>query len=139
MLRLVLEHLEEVIAYWYQLYALHFGDRRSLSEPEFRDLFYNALSRNTKDLLEGDIDRYSIDTLRTGELLCERNVPFAEIVASLHLYEESAYTVPTENSESGEKSRVLRRGGRMSPACISSSDPLSLGFYADSVVGRLWS
>jgi hypothetical protein len=91
-LQLVLEHLEEVIAYWYQLYVLHFGDRRSLSEPEFRDLFYNALSRNAKDLLEGDMDRYSIDTIRTGELLCERNVPFAEIVASLHLYEESAYT-----------------------------------------------
>ena len=91
-LRLVLEHLEEVIAHWYQLYVLHFGDTRSLSEPEFRDLFYNALSRNTKDLLEGDMDRYAIDTIRTGELLCERNVPFAEIVASLHLYEESAYT-----------------------------------------------
>jgi len=91
-LRLVLEHLEEVIAHWYQLYVLHFGDRRSLSELDFRDLFYNALSRNTKDLLEGDMDRYSIDTIRTGELLCERNVPFAEIVASLHLYEESAYT-----------------------------------------------
>jgi DNA-binding NtrC family response regulator len=91
-LTLVLEHLPEVIGHWYQLYVLHFGDRRSLSEPEFRDLFYNALSRNTKDLLEGDMDRYAIDTIRTGELLCERNVPFAEIVASLHLYEESAYT-----------------------------------------------
>jgi two-component system, NtrC family, response regulator AtoC len=92
-LRLVLEHLEEVIEHWYQLYVLHFGDRRSLSEAEFRELFYFALSRNTKDLLEGDMDRYAIDTIRTGELLCERNVPFAEIVASLHLYEESAYTV----------------------------------------------
>ncbi|MGA9723785.1 MAG: hypothetical protein WBQ86_15105 [Candidatus Binatus sp.] len=71
-LRLVLEHLEEVIAYWYQLYVLHFGDKRSLSEPDFREIFYNALSRNTKDLLEGDMDRYSINTIRTGELLCER-------------------------------------------------------------------
>ena len=92
-LGLVLEHLSEVIEYWYRLYVLHFGDQRSLSEPEFRDIFYNALSRNTKDLLEGDMDRYAIDTIRTGELLCERNVPFAEIVASLHLYEESAYSV----------------------------------------------
>ena len=91
-LSLVLEHLGEVIEHWYQLYVLHFGDTRSLSEPEFRDLFYNALSRNTKDLLAGDMDRYAINTIRTGELLCERNVPFAEIVASLHLYEESAYT-----------------------------------------------
>jgi DNA-binding NtrC family response regulator len=92
-LGLVLEHLSEVIEHWYRLYVLHFGDRRSLSEPEFRDIFYNALSRNTKDLLEDDMDRYAIDTIRTGELLCERNVPFAEIVASLHLYEESAYSV----------------------------------------------
>ena len=38
------------------------------------------------------MDRYAVDTIRTGEMLCERNVPFAEIVASLHLYEESAYT-----------------------------------------------
>ncbi|MGH7779123.1 MAG: sigma 54-interacting transcriptional regulator [Candidatus Binataceae bacterium] len=89
----VLEHLGEVLDHWYQLYVLHFGDERSLSEAEFRDLFYNALSRNSKDLLEGDMDRYAIDTIETGELLCERNVPFAEIVASLHLYEESAYTV----------------------------------------------
>src|SRR5208337_2286177 len=91
-LRLVLDHLEEIIQHWYQLYVVHFGDRRSLSEPEFHDIFYNAISRNTKDLLEGDMDRYAIDTIRTGELLCERNVPFAEIIASLHLYEESAYT-----------------------------------------------
>ncbi|MGC2758667.1 MAG: sigma-54 dependent transcriptional regulator [Candidatus Binatus sp.] len=93
----MLERLEQVVEHWYQLYALHFGDTRSLSEPEFRDLFYTALSRNTKDLIEGDMDRYAIDTIRTGELLCERNVPFAEIIASLHLYEESAYTAfPTD-------------------------------------------
>jgi len=88
----VLEHLGEVVEHWYQLYVLHFGDKRSLSESEFREVFYNALARNTKDLLDGDMDRYAVDTIRTGELLCERNVPFAEIVASLHLYEESAYT-----------------------------------------------
>ena len=88
----VLERLGEVVEHWYQLYVLHFGDKRSLSEREFRDLFHDALSRNTRDLLDGDMDRYAIDTIRTGELLCDRNVPFAEIVASLHLYEESAYT-----------------------------------------------
>ena len=96
-LTILLERLEEVVENWYQLYVLHFGDRRSLSEPEFRELFYNALSRDTKYLIEGDMDRYAIDTILTGELLCERNVPFAEIVASLHLYEESAYTVFPKN------------------------------------------
>jgi hypothetical protein len=83
----VSERLKEVVEHWYQLYLLHFGDKRALSEPEFREFLYNALSRNTKDLLDGDMDRYAIDTIRTGEMLCERNVPPAEIVASLHLYE----------------------------------------------------
>ena len=96
-LKLVLDNLSGVVDHWYQLYVVHFGDTRTLSEPEFRDIFYNALSRNTQDLLEGDMDRYAIDTIRTGELLCERNVPFAEIVASLHLYEESAYTAFPKN------------------------------------------
>ena len=88
----VLEHLSEVVEHWYQLYVIHFGETASLSELEFGDIFFNALSRNTRDLLEGDMDRYAVDTIRTGEILCERNVPFAEVVASLHLYEESAYT-----------------------------------------------
>ena len=92
-LKMVSERLVEVVEHWYQLYVLHFGDSRSLSEAEFRDLFYDALSRGTKDLLERNMDRYAVDTIRTGELLRERNVPFAEVVASLHLYEESAHTV----------------------------------------------
>jgi two-component system, NtrC family, response regulator AtoC len=93
----VLEHLSEVVEHWYQLYIIHFGESASLAEPEFRDIFLNSLSRNTRDLLEGDMDRYAVDTMRTGELLCERNVPFAEVVASLHLYEESAYTAFPKN------------------------------------------
>lgn len=96
-LTMVSEHLAEVVDRWYQLYILHFGDTRSLAEAEFRDLFYNALLRNTKDLLVGDMDRYAVDTIHTGELLCERKVPFAEVVASLHSYEQSAYTVFPKN------------------------------------------
>ncbi len=87
----VLNRLGEVVEHWHQLYVIHFGETRSLSEREFRELFYNALSRDTRDLLDGDMDRYAVDTIRTGEMLCELNVPFAEIVVSLHLYEESAY------------------------------------------------
>jgi transcriptional regulator with PAS, ATPase and Fis domain len=89
----VYEHLGEVVEHWYQLYTVHFGDTRSLLKTEFCELFYNALLRNTKDLLDGDMDRYAADTIRTGELLCDLNVPFAEVVASLHLYEESVYKV----------------------------------------------
>jgi hypothetical protein len=80
-----------VIAHWYQLHVLHFGDQRTMTESEFREVFYAALSRNTQCLLVDDMDRYAIETIRTGEALRERRVPFAEIVASLYLYEESAY------------------------------------------------
>ncbi len=89
----IYERIDEVVEHWHRLYVLHLGDQRSLPESEFRDFFHNALSRNMKDLLEGDMDRYAIDTIRSGELLCERNVPFAEVVVSLHLYEESAHRV----------------------------------------------
>jgi transcriptional regulator with PAS, ATPase and Fis domain len=92
-LTIIAERLGEVLQHWYQLYVLHFGDKRSLSESEFREIFGVALSRDTRRLLVGDMDGYAIDTIRTGELLCERKVPFAEIVASLHLFEESAYGV----------------------------------------------
>ncbi len=96
-LKTVLERLDEVVVHWYKLYALYFGDERSLSDAEFRDLFQGALARNIGDLLSDDMDRYAINTTRTGEQLCERGVPFSEVVASLHLYEESAYTVfPTD-------------------------------------------
>jgi len=89
MLRVVLERMDDVINYWYQLYVVHFGDDRTLGELEFRDLFKTALARNTEHLIKGDMDAYAIDTIRAGERLAERRVPFAEVVASLHLYEEA--------------------------------------------------
>lgn len=92
-LTLVLDRLDEVVEHWYRLYILHFGDHRSLSELEFRKIYFSALSRSTAHLIEGDMDRYAATTIRTGEQLCERRVPFAEVVASLHLYEESAHQV----------------------------------------------
>ena len=89
----IVERIEDVVGRWYELYVLHFGDERSLGQSEFHDIFLGALSRNTRDLLEGDMDSYAIDTIRTGELLAERKVPFAEVIASLHLYEEAAHSV----------------------------------------------
>src|SRR5208282_3598137 len=82
-LKLIVERLGDVIEHWYQLYVLHFGDQRTLSEPEFREVFAPALARETQCLLDGDMDRYTIETIRAGEGLCERRVPFAEVVASL--------------------------------------------------------
>jgi transcriptional regulator with PAS, ATPase and Fis domain len=91
MLNVVLEHMDEVITYWYQLYVVHFGDDRTLGELEFSDLYRKALAGNTRHLINGDMDAYAIDTIRAAERLAERRVPFAEVVASLHLYEEAVY------------------------------------------------
>ena len=93
MLKAILERMDEVIRRWYQLYVIHFGDDRSLSETEFNELYKEALIRDTSELLAADMDGYAINTIRTGERLAERRVPFAEVVASLHLFEESVYQV----------------------------------------------
>ena len=83
----------EVVAIWYQLYTLHFGEARSLSEAEFSRIFEPALFRNKNDLLEMNMDRYAEDVRNLGKILAERGVPLQEIIASLHLFEEAAQKV----------------------------------------------
>jgi transcriptional regulator with PAS, ATPase and Fis domain len=83
----------EVVERWYHLYVLHFGDSRSLSEPEFRAIFEDALERNKNDLLRGDMDAYAADLHRLGEVLAEHHVTLQEIIASLHLFEEAAQSI----------------------------------------------
>ncbi len=83
----------EVVADWYRLYTLHFGDARTLSEAEFFRIFEPALLRNKNDLLEKNMDRYAEDVRSLGESLAERGVPLQEIIASLQLFEQSAQKV----------------------------------------------
>ncbi|MGH7934959.1 MAG: sigma 54-interacting transcriptional regulator [Candidatus Binataceae bacterium] len=92
-LKLVQERVDEVLTHWYRLYLLHFGDERTLTEPEFRDIFHSALSNSMTHLLAGHMNDYTLAMIRTGERLAERRVPFSEVIVSLHLYEESAYMV----------------------------------------------
>jgi len=87
----------EVIATWYQLYVLHFGDARALSEAEFTRIFEPALLRNKNDLLEKNMDHYAEDVRKLGALLAERGVPLQEIIASLHFFEEAARSVFPQN------------------------------------------
>ena len=42
----VSERLGEVVEHWYQLYVLHFGDKRALSEPEFEVLLQRAFAKH---------------------------------------------------------------------------------------------
>jgi two-component system response regulator AtoC len=83
----------EVVRVWYDLYQLHFGDRRALSETEFRSIFEPALLRNQECLLRKDMDGYARAILKLGEELSEHHVPLQEIIASLHLFEEAAQAV----------------------------------------------
>ncbi len=92
-LRILLEVLRrcqhEVLQVWYQLYTSHFGEARTLSEREFCDLYGRDLSHMVANLLEGNIENFIASLRATGEHLVERGIPFREMVASLHLFEES--------------------------------------------------
>jgi len=88
----------DVVAGWYQLYALHFGDARTLSEGEFFRIFEPAIFRNKNDLLEKNMDRYAQDVRALGEQLAERGVPLQEIIASLQLFEQAAMKVFPEGT-----------------------------------------
>ncbi len=92
-LSVVLQRRTEVVRHWNQLYILHFGSSRSLSDAEFAQVFEPAIERNMLALLEGDMDSYASHVIRLGDLLAERGVPIDEVIASLHLFEESAHTV----------------------------------------------
>jgi transcriptional regulator with PAS, ATPase and Fis domain len=96
-LQAIYERRREVLGYWHQLYVLHFGDSRTLSEAEFMRIFEPALAIVESHLLTKDMDSYARGVIQLGEQLAERHVPLQEIIASLHLFEEAAQAVfPTE-------------------------------------------
>jgi transcriptional regulator with PAS, ATPase and Fis domain len=99
LLSIIRDRRDEIVADWYRLYALHFGDARILSEAEFTRIFEPALFRNKSDLLEKNMDRYAEDVRKLGALLAERGVPLQEIIASLHLFEEAAQKVFPHDQE----------------------------------------
>jgi two-component system response regulator AtoC len=89
----VIARRDEVLAHWHRLYVLHFGDKRSLSDRDFMEIFSADLAATMGDLRAKDIDRFVIDVRRIGEMLADRRVPFPEIIGSMHLFEESATEV----------------------------------------------
>jgi two-component system, NtrC family, response regulator AtoC len=81
---------EAVLARWWELYSLHFGDRRALSRVEFFEI-HGADLDATVATLEREAFNDFIGALRNvGQRLAERHVPFTEVVASMHLFEEAA-------------------------------------------------
>lgn len=83
-------HQGDVLDQWYQLYVLHFGDERSLSQSQFFNVCGQDLDATTDTLRQGSFEEFVIRMRQVGIWLAERHVPFAEVVASMHLFEESA-------------------------------------------------
>ena len=102
-LRPVLEAIarrrEDVLRGWHELYEAHFGSERALPEAEFRRIYGADLEATTADLLARDMNRFAADVRAVGEELAAREVPFAEVVASMHFFEESAHAVFPEKPE----------------------------------------
>jgi len=89
-LKTILIHRDLVLEHWHSLYVLHFGDRRTLSKSEFLRLYGADLEASIGHLVNRDVASFAADVRRVGEALAERQVPFAEVIASMHLFEESA-------------------------------------------------
>jgi DNA-binding NtrC family response regulator len=92
-LELIRNRRSEVVARWYELYLLHFGDERTLAESEFREIFEPALLQNQDALLSADMDAYAAGALNVGRQLAECYVPLEELIAAAHLLEEAAQEV----------------------------------------------
>ncbi|MBI3245526.1 MAG: sigma-54-dependent Fis family transcriptional regulator [Deltaproteobacteria bacterium] len=95
---------EEVLARWYQLYTIHFGEAATLSRREFFTLYGQDLVQTVGHLLQGDMEQFVMVMRTSGERLVERGVPFREVISSLHLFEESCSLVLESHNHPGTTS-----------------------------------
>jgi len=84
---------EQVLRDWYQLYQAHLSGARFLSESEFRSFYGPDLDATTFALAAGDFDTFVGEIRGVGDRLADRGVPFAEVVASIHFFEQAAARV----------------------------------------------
>ncbi|MBI2964462.1 MAG: sigma 54-interacting transcriptional regulator [Deltaproteobacteria bacterium] len=82
----------EVLEEWRRLYGFYFGETRALAEPEFLRI-YGADLDATAGLAGGDFHRFAAEVHKVGEQLAARGVRFAEVIASMHLFEQAASRV----------------------------------------------
>jgi transcriptional regulator with PAS, ATPase and Fis domain len=89
----LLKQRSEVVRHWYQQYVLHFCDSRALSESEFTRIFESALEHSKSALLGGDMNGYSAQVSRLGELLVEHRMPLEEAIVSFQFLKKSVRSV----------------------------------------------
>jgi transcriptional regulator with PAS, ATPase and Fis domain len=99
LLEAVAAQREAVLAEWWELYSLHFGDRRSLSRAEFFQIHGADLDATVSTLKRESFGEFVVAVRAVGEQLAERHVPFTEIVASMHLFEEAAVRTFPESAD----------------------------------------
>ncbi|MFZ0889689.1 MAG: sigma-54 dependent transcriptional regulator [Candidatus Binataceae bacterium] len=96
-LQAIVQHRDEILEFWHGLYVLHLGPKRTLSRSEFLRIYGADLDATVSNLRIKDFAGFSADLGRLGTALAERRVPFAELVVSMHLFEEStAHVVPPD-------------------------------------------
>ena len=88
-LRVIRDNQDGVLDHWYELYTLHFAHDRTFSEAEFKEYFRDDLEAVTRTLLDRDIVALTRAVRKQGKRLVERGVRFEEVIASMHLFEES--------------------------------------------------
>jgi transcriptional regulator with PAS, ATPase and Fis domain len=103
---------EQVLRDWYQLYQVHLSGARFLSEAEFLSFYGPDLDATSSALAAGDFDRFVSEIRRVGNKLADRGVPFAEVVASIHFFEQAA-------------GRVFRAAGAMDAQTVMTFDKVS--------------
>ncbi len=89
----VLGHLRErramLLDEFFKRYVSHFGSQVTLGWRDFSELYGRDVDAMVAHLGDCDMDDFAAEVRALGVIFCERGVPFAELISSLHLLEES--------------------------------------------------
>jgi transcriptional regulator with PAS, ATPase and Fis domain len=103
----------DLLAQWYGLYKLNFEGRRSLSASQFIEIFSAQFDLVLDALLNRDLTSFSDHIAGTGRTLFRLEVPFSELVVTIHLFAECARRVLTSSRPQEASARssfdILRR------------------------------
>ncbi len=100
-------HRESIARTWQGLYLSTFESDATLPGPEFLDQALGELGQFFGLLQEEDLDRLSAWFRENGRKLARQGVPLAEVIESLHLFEESVLD-------------HLRHAGKHPPAILAA-------------------
>jgi transcriptional regulator with PAS, ATPase and Fis domain len=88
----LIDHQDSLFGKWHELYSRHFGANRSLSSQTFDLILGRGLEDSIRSIIDADLDRYTSSLSRVGTKLAVRQVPFTEVLTSLHLFWEVVRT-----------------------------------------------